>query len=114
MKNVRFEEISEWDLSANPRPWTLHLRKNDQGQVTAMEVTDALGGTVEHRLSSGFHPTDFARHVANAVLYVAAVNGASNNPPDAREAEEARARGAAGAAVTDPMKGPQTCKMPIH
>ena len=58
---------------AAPRPWRLVVDEKG-GKVRAMQVVAANGAIVEHRLALGFTPEAFARHIANARHYVAAVN----------------------------------------
>ena len=51
-----------------PRPWRLHVSERE------LTVRAADGSYVEHRVAGGFTPAAFARHCANAALYVDAVN----------------------------------------
>jgi len=70
-----YREAIEANPPASPAPWRLRLRWAKGRRLRAMEVVDAEGGIVEHRMATGFPPEQFARHVANASIYVGMVNG---------------------------------------
>ena len=60
-------------VGAAPRPWRLEVAGSASGR-RAMAVYAADGEIVEYRQAGGHTPETFARHVANATHYVAAVN----------------------------------------
>jgi hypothetical protein len=60
---------------AAARPWVLAVNyRADRMTPREMVVYAADGSVVEHRQAGGCTPAAFARHIANAALYVAAVN----------------------------------------